>query len=85
MVKTNTIEFCTKKNKDRNAKESNIINKLYQLNTKIVNGDNRFELLNELEKQKKELEIIRLNKTMGAIDRSRTKFIEKVKRTVNTL
>ena len=55
IVKTNTIEFCTKKNNDLNAKELNLIDKLDQLNTKIVNGDHSFELLNELEKSKKKL------------------------------
>ena len=76
MVKTKSIEYCTKRNSLLKAKESKLINNLNQLNERIVNGDNSIVTLNEFQKSKNELEIIRLSKTKGAVVRSRAKFIE---------
>ena len=83
MVKTKTIEYCTKKNRIFKARELKLINAVDRLNKIIIEGDHNIENLNLLEKSKKELEIIRLNRTKGAIVRSRAKHIEEGEKIVS--
>ena len=80
MVKSKSIEYCTKRNKSMKNKEYNLNLLLNSLNDKIKEGDLSLDTLQKFESTKSELEIIKLNKAKGAIVRSRAKHIEEGER-----
>ena len=74
--KQNQLNIVIKKSNLCKAKESRLTSILDQLNIQIEKGDRSTETLKLFENTKKELEIIKLNRTKGAIVRSRAKHIE---------
>ena len=75
-IKSETIDYSTKLNSYKNKKEQNLLKEIKSLDSKIVLNPQCEVTLNTLEKKKKELEVFQLNKTKGAIVRSRAKYIK---------
>ena len=76
MIKTETIDYCTKINMYNNYKEKKLLNEIRSLESEIILHPQHKEILSALEKKKKEIEILQMHKTKGAIIRSRAKYIK---------
>ena len=76
MVKTKSIEFSKEKNVNLKKNANKLENELKALNIKVSENPNNAENIKLMEQKKKELEVIEINKTMGAMIRSRIKYIQ---------
>lgn len=74
-VKSKSIEYSTLKNKLRKDKERQIQRDLIVLNKNFISNPNDRTVFGELESKKKELELIQIHKTKGAITRARAQEI----------
>ena len=76
MIKSETIDYCSKNNKLKNNKEQKLLEEIKSLDSKIIINPHCIETLNTLEKKKHELEILQMYKTKGAMIRSRARYIK---------
>ena len=77
MVKSETIIFCSNKQKQEQNKVTQLNNLIKHLNAQIIREPLNKEISEKLFKAKSELEIFEINKTRGAIVRSKEIEIEK--------
>ena len=71
MVKNKTMEYCKTKSKLLKNREKEISTEIKALDSSFINNPNNVDIYNQLQNKKKELEIIQVHKTKGAIIRSR--------------
>lgn len=71
MVKNKTMEYCKTKSKLTKNREKEISTEIKALDSSFINNPNNVDIYNQLQNKKKELEIIQVHKTKGAIIRSR--------------
>ena len=76
MIKSETIEYSNKINQVRNNKVEKLIHEIKKLDSQIILNPHSKEILSALESKKKELEILQMHKTKGAIIRSRARYIK---------
>ena len=75
MVKNKTMEYCKTKSILTKNREKEISTEIKALDSSFINNPNNIDIYNQLQNKKKELEIIQVHKTRGAIIRSREKVI----------
>ena len=75
MVKSNTMEYSKVKNKLQKDKEQIIQGELKTLDSKFISNPNNTDIFNQLQNKKRELELIQIHKTKGAITRAREQVI----------
>ena len=76
MIRSETIEYSNKINHIRNNTVEKLIHEIKKLDSEIILNPHSKEILSALESKKKELEILQIHKTKGAIIRSRARYVK---------
>ena len=74
-IKSKTISFSIKRNKDNNMKFIKIQANINSINTKLIKDPGNQNLIENLFKAKKELEVLELEKAKGAMVRAKMKEV----------